>query len=230
MKGAEPGRDSVGQSRLRVALYLRVSTADQNPELQLRELTEYAIRQGWDVVGSYEDTISGTKANRPSLTRLLADAGSNKFDCVAVWKLDRFGRSLVGCLNHIQELEERGIRFVAVTQNLDTDQRNPASRFLLHVLAAAAEFERSLILERTKAGRTRYRQDFEKGKVGKTVNSRSGKNLPPHRPQRIFSRDEIHSLRRRGCSLRQIAQKLGIGLGTVTRTLQSTAEVTHMTT
>jgi DNA invertase Pin-like site-specific DNA recombinase len=176
-------------------------------------------------VGTYEDTISGAKSSRPALARLLTDAGARKFDCVAVWKLDRFGRSLVSCLNHIQELEEHGIRFVAVTQSLDTDQRNPASRFLLHVLAAAAEFERSLILERTKAGRMRYRQDFERGKVGKTVHSRSGKNLPPHRPQRIFNRDEIHALRRRGCSLRQIAQRLGIGLGTVSRNLRTVREV-----
>ena len=99
-----------------------------------------------------------------------------------------------------------------------------------HVLAAAAEFERSLILERTKAGRMRYKQDCEKGRVGKTIHSRSGKNLPPNRPQGVFGRDEIHSLRRRGCSLRQIAQKLGIGLGTVTRTLQSAAKVINRTT
>jgi DNA invertase Pin-like site-specific DNA recombinase len=77
----------------------------------------------------------------------LADAEANQLDCILCWKLDRFGRSLVDCLNNIHRLESRGVRFIAVTQGLDTDQKNPASRFLLHVLGAAAEFERSLIVE-----------------------------------------------------------------------------------
>jgi DNA invertase Pin-like site-specific DNA recombinase len=134
--------------------------------------------------------------------------------------LDRFGRSLVDCLNNIKVLEDHGIRFIAVTQGLDTDQQNPASRFLLHVLGAAAEFERALIRERTQAGRTRYKQDFESGKVGKTVYSRSGRNLPPHRPKKVFDREEVAELRRRGHSYRQIAKRLGLGVGTVVRTLQ----------
>ena len=77
-----------------------------------------------------------------------------------VWKLNRFGRSLVDCLSNIGALQENRIRFISVTQGLDTDQQNPASRFLLHVLGAAAEFERSLIRERTQAGQERYRQDL----------------------------------------------------------------------
>jgi DNA invertase Pin-like site-specific DNA recombinase len=130
---------------------------------------------------------SGAKASRPALKQLMADARARKFDCLLVWKLDRFGRSLVDCLNNIRTLEENGVRFIAVTQGLDTDLQNPASRFLLHVLGEAAEFERALIRERTQAGRTRYRQDFESGKVGKTVSSRSGGNMPPHRPRRAFA-------------------------------------------
>jgi DNA invertase Pin-like site-specific DNA recombinase len=102
---------------------------------------------------------------------------------------------------------------------LDTDIRNPASRLLLHVLGAAAEFERALIQERTQAGRLRYQQDYDAGRVGKGVYSRSGRNLPPHRPRRIFDREQVTALRRQGLSLRQIAKKLGLGLGTVTRTL-----------
>jgi DNA invertase Pin-like site-specific DNA recombinase len=154
---------------LRVALYVRVSTAEENSELQLRELREYTERQGLQIVGIYQDVTSGAKSNRPELNRLMLDTAARKFDCLLVWKLDRFGRSLVDCLNNIHDLERNGIRFIAVTQGLDTDQKNPASRFLLHVLGAAAEFERSLIRERTQAGQARYRQDFESGKVGKTV-------------------------------------------------------------
>jgi putative DNA-invertase from lambdoid prophage Rac len=205
---------------LRVALYVRVSTVEQNSELQLRELREYTERQGWQIVGIYQDVISGAKSSRPELNRLMLDAAVRKFDCLLVWKLDRFGRSLVDCLNNIHDLERKGVRFTALTQGLDTDQKNPASRFLLHVLGAAAEFERALIRERTQAGQARYRQDFECGRVGKTVYSRSGRNMPPHRPQKVFDREEVFRLRRQGRSYRQIAQSLGLGLGTVVRTLK----------
>ena len=203
----------------RAAVYARVSTAEQNSELQLREIQDYAARQGWEIVETFQDTISGAKASRPGLNRLMADARARKFDTLLVWKLDRFGRSLVDCLNNIRILEDRGIRFIAVTQGLDTDQRNPASRFLLHVLGAAAEFERSLIRERTQAGRLRYQQDYRAGKVGKTVYSRSGKNMPIGRPKRIFNRERVIELRRKGASIRAIAKTLGVGVGTVTRTL-----------
>jgi DNA invertase Pin-like site-specific DNA recombinase len=98
--------------------------------------------------------------------------------------------------------------------------KNPASRLLLHVLGAAAEFERALIQERTQAGRLRYQQDYDARRVGKLVQSRSCRNLPAHRPRRVFDREQVVVLRRRGLSFRAIAKKLGLGLGTVTRTLQ----------
>ena len=108
------------------------------------------------------------KTSRSALSRLIADAEARKFDCFLLRKLDRFGRSLVNCLNNINALEENGVRFIAVTQRLDTDLQNPASRCLLHVLGAAAEFERALIRERTHAGQARYKRS-----LGKTVYSRS---------------------------------------------------------
>jgi DNA invertase Pin-like site-specific DNA recombinase len=202
------------------AAYVRVSSPDQNVALQTQELHAYASRQGWEVITVYEDVISGAKASRPALNRLMEEARTGKFSCLLVWKLDRFGRSLVDCLNNIRTLEEHGIRFIAVTQGLDTDLQNPTARLLLHVLGAAAEFERSLIRERTQAGQLRYKEDFAAGKVGKEVQSRSGRNLAPHRPKRIFDRNQVAELRRQGLSLRQISRKLGLGLGTVTRTLQ----------
>jgi putative DNA-invertase from lambdoid prophage Rac len=203
------------------AIYTRVSTADQNDELQIRELREYAERQGWEIGEAYQDVMSGAKSSRLALNRLMTDARAKTFDCLLVWKLDRFGRSLVDCLNNIQELEDNGVRFIAVTQGLDSDMKNPASRFLLQVLGAAAEFERTLIRDRTQAGQVRYKDDYAAGRVGKTVHSRSGRNLPPHRPHRVFDREQVTALRRQGLSLRQIAKKLGLGLGTVTRTLQA---------
>ena len=129
----------------------RISTGDQSAELQVRELRAYADRQGWPLTQVYNDVMSGGKFSRPGLNRMMEDAKAKKFDCLLVWKLDRFGRSLVDCLNNIRTLEENGVRFIAVTQGLDTDIKNPASRFLLHVLGAAAEFERALIRERSSS-------------------------------------------------------------------------------
>jgi len=215
----------LGAKAIRAATYARVSTAEQNSELQLREVQDYATRQGWDISETYQDTVSGAKASRPGLTRLMDDAMAGKFSCLLVWKLDRFGRSLVDCLNNIKFLEEHGVRFIAVTQALDTDIQNPASRFLLHVLGAAAEFERSLIRDRTQAGRLRYKHDFDAGRVGKTAFSKSRKNLPIGRPKRIFNREQVIELRQRGISIRAIAKELGVGMGTVTRTLLERSKI-----
>src|SRR5215472_2429637 len=78
---------------MRTAFYVRVSTADQNSELQIRDLQEHAARQGWEIVETYQDVMSGAKICRPGLNRLMADALAGKFQCLLVWKLDRFGRS-----------------------------------------------------------------------------------------------------------------------------------------
>src|SRR5579864_1136431 len=110
---------------MRAASYVRVSTAEQNSALQVSEVQQYIASRGWEPVGTYEDVISGSKSSRPGLNRLMADARMRKFDCLLVWKLDRFGRSLVDCLTNIQTLEGHGVRFIAVTQGLDTDQQNP---------------------------------------------------------------------------------------------------------
>jgi len=198
---------------VKAAIYARVSTAEQNCELQVRELTDYAARWGWEISEIYQDVMSGAKSIRPGLSRLLEDARLRKYDCLLVWKLDRFGRSLVDCLNNIRLLEEYRIRFIAVTQALDTDQQNPASRFLLHVLGAAAEFERQLIRERSIAGQRRYRDQH---KVG-YAHSRSGKNLAIGRPKCVFDRPRVRELRDQGLSWRAIAKKLGISIATARR-------------
>jgi putative DNA-invertase from lambdoid prophage Rac len=153
---------------LRAAIYARVSTTDQNCEMQLAELREYASRRAWEITTEFVDTgWSGAKANRPAFDRLMAEAGKRTFDVVLCWKLDRFGRSLLNCKAALQQLHSHGVRFIAASQNIDTDESNPASRFLLHILMAAAEFERELIRERAAAGLNRYRQQYHAGKVGK---------------------------------------------------------------
>src|SRR5579864_7555803 len=194
---------------MRAALYARVSTADQHNAIQIRELTEYVERRGWELAGVYQDTMSGAKANRPGLDMLMADARQRRFDAVLVWKLDRFGRSLVHCVSGIQELSSLGIRFIATSQGLDTDESNPASKLLLHILAAVAQFERELIRERVSAG---IRNAKAKG-------TRSGKAIG--RPRRIFNRDEVLRLRQDGLSLAKIAREMNVGVGTVARVLQA---------
>jgi DNA invertase Pin-like site-specific DNA recombinase len=100
----------------RVALYARVSTlAGQSPEMQLVELREYASRRGWQVTQEYVDHgVSGTKESRPALNRLMADAKQRRFDVIAVWKIDRFGRSLRHLVNSLAELENLGVSFVSL--------------------------------------------------------------------------------------------------------------------
>jgi hypothetical protein len=116
---------------------------------------------------------------------------------------------LVDCQNNIRTLEDHSIRFIAVTQGLDTYQRNPASRILMHVLGAA-EFEKELFSERTLSGRLRYTQDFQSRRVGKGVHSRSGKDRPPHRLKKVFDREEVRRLWAQVRSYRQISKALGL--------------------
>ena len=165
---------------MKAAIYARVSTSDQNCEMQLRELREYLGRRGWGAAGEYVDTgFSGSKASGPQLDRLMADARRRRFDAVVVWKLDRWGRSLAHLVQSVQELSALGIRFVAVTQNIDTDESNPMARLLMHLMGAFAEFERELIRDRVNAGIRNARAQ--------------GKQLG--RPRRVFRRDEIEQLR-----------------------------------
>src|SRR5258708_6292839 len=105
---------------MRAAIYARVSTTDQNCEMQLRELREYVLRRGWQPASEYVDTgWSGAKASRPEFNRLIHDAGQRRVDVILCWKLDRFGRSLLHCKPALQELQGDGVRFIATSQNID---------------------------------------------------------------------------------------------------------------
>jgi DNA invertase Pin-like site-specific DNA recombinase len=186
------------------AIYARVSTYDQHCEQQLAELRAYAQRMGWEIADEYVDHgESGAKRSRPALNRLMADARMRKFDVLSVWKIDRFGRSLTDLVGNINALDNAGIRFVAPTQGIDTDQRSPAGRLLMHIMAAFAEFERDLIRERTLAGLQRARQAGRKG----------------GRPAKVFRRDQASALRKQGLSWRAIERKLGVPQSTIRKAL-----------
>jgi DNA invertase Pin-like site-specific DNA recombinase len=127
-------------------------------------------------------------------------------------KLDRFGRSLMNCVAGIQELTAAGVRFLATSQGLDTDESNPTSRLLLHILAAVAEFERELIKERVSTGL----------KHAKANGAAIG------RPRRVFDRQKALDMRQQGMSYPQIAQTLGVGYGTVVRGIWDLSKTRHV--
>jgi putative DNA-invertase from lambdoid prophage Rac len=187
-------------NHMNTAIYARVSTEDQACAMQLRELREYAARCGWMVGGEYVDRgVSGAKANRPALKKLMNDARMRRFDAVIVWKLDRFGRSVQQLIENVQALDRSGVRFVSVTQGIDTDEKNPCGRLLLHLLASLAEFERETILERVRAGIANAKAE--------------GKHCG--RPARVFDRAKAMELRNGGLSWRVIAKKLHVPVMTV---------------
>lgn len=202
------------------ALYVRVSTEDQKHDMQTTELKEYAGRMNWTIV-EYSDKLSGAKARRPGLDRLMEDARMKRFDVVLVWKMDRFGRKLRDVLANILLLDQHGVRFVSMTQGIDTDSRNPASRFMLHILAAVAELERDMILERVDAGVRQFRTAYAAGQIGKSKHTRSGKDLATGRPRRIFRRDEAIAMRGAGTSYRAIARALSVPVSTVVDALKA---------
>src|SRR6202521_5123123 len=148
---------------MKAAIYARVSTTNhgQDISMQTRELREYCERRGFEIAGEYTDVgISGSKDSRPALNRLMADAKQRRFDAVCVWKLDRFGRSLRHLVNALADLESLGVSFVSLKDNLDLS--TPSGRLMFQIIGAMAEFERSLIQERVRAG---LRNAILKGKT-----------------------------------------------------------------
>jgi DNA invertase Pin-like site-specific DNA recombinase len=181
-----------------VALYARVSTLNnQDPEMQLSELREYAGRRGWQIVEEFIDQgVSGCKESRPSLNRLMSDACRRKFDAILVWKIDRFGRSLKHLVNALAELAALGVAFISLRDNLDLS--TPSGRLMFQIIGAMAEFERALIQERVRAGLRNAR----------TKGRRLG------RPRVIVDASKIAALRAQGRSWAQITNETGVSKGT----------------
>ncbi len=140
---------------MRVAIYARVSTFDQEPENQLAELRQYVRARGWTSVEYVDRGISGSKDRRPALDQLVADARRRKFDVLLCWRLDRLGRNLRHLVVLLEELRAVGVAFVSLNEGIDAT--TPAGTLQLHVLAALAEFERERIRERVHAGLARAR-------------------------------------------------------------------------
>jgi DNA invertase Pin-like site-specific DNA recombinase len=134
----------------RVAIYTRVSTLDQSDEGQEHELLEFSQRSGWTVAEVYKDKISGIKNNRPELDRLLADAKRARFSRVIVFRIDRLGRSVSHLLEVLETFKALDIKFVSLSEAIDTS--TPAGLMVFTVLAAVAALERSILVERVRMG------------------------------------------------------------------------------
>jgi DNA invertase Pin-like site-specific DNA recombinase len=144
-------RPSKGQDGTRTALYLRVSTADQKPDLQYDGLRAYAATASLEVVQDYCDVgVSGRREGRPQLNALRAAVRNREIDCVLVRKFDRFARSTRHLLTALEEFNHLGVRFISVQDQIDTD--SPMGRAMFTIIGAMAELESSLISERVTAG------------------------------------------------------------------------------
>jgi len=188
------------------AIYVRVSTADQNVANQQRELEAVAARHGWEVVEVFSDHgVSGAKDKRPALDRLRQGIARKEFDMVAAWSVDRLGRSLQHLLGFLGELKAKGIDLYLHQQGLDT--ATPAGRALFQMLGVFAEFERAIIIERVHAGLRR----------AKAQGVRLG------RPRTPVDIGRVVSMRAEGKSVRAVAKALGIAPMSVSRALADLA-------
>ena len=186
----------------RAVLYMRVSTLDQHPETQLHDLRQMAGQRGYEIVHEYTDRISGAKARRPRLDQMMADARRGRFYIVLVWASDRIARSVKHFLDVLDELNRLGIEYVSFRENIDT--AGPLGRAIVVIIGAIAELERSLIVERVRAGMRRAR--LEGQHIG--------------RNPLVLDHAGIQQDRSRGQSLRQIARGHCISTATVQRVLR----------
>lgn len=158
---------------MKVAVYCRVSTLDQDPLTQERICLEYCRRNDHTVYKVYTDNgVSGMKASRPAFNQLLQDMRQNKFNCIITTKLDRIGRSLQHILAIFEEISSRGIHFIATTQSIDTS--SAAGKCQLQILGAFAEFERNIISERTREALQFVKNVGKRGPDKKTRKKRGG--------------------------------------------------------
>jgi len=191
----------------KVGLYGRVSTTvkGQDPELQLKDLRQYASARGWKVFGEYIDIgESGAKDKRPELDRLMEDARKRRIDGILVWKLDRFGRSLKSLVTTLEEFRGLGVQFVSYTENLDFS--TPAGRAMANLIGVFAEFERDLIRERVKAG---------------IQNAKSKRIRVGRRPlidKKLLG--TVRDMKDRGMTIRGISKELGVSKSLVHKSLQ----------
>jgi DNA invertase Pin-like site-specific DNA recombinase len=190
------------------AAYIRVSTEIQRTDSQEQELRRYCRQRGWKDLTLYIDKISGAKASRPDLDRLMQDIRAGKVERLVVYKLDRLGRSLTHLALILDELNRLRVPLIASSQGIDTSDDNPVGRLQLGVLMAVAEFERGIIKERVNAGLAAAKaRGVQLGRPA-TINGRAA---------------EIRKLKEKGLSLRAIARELEMPPSSVHRAISMAA-------
>jgi len=182
-----------------VALYARVSTAEQNCEMQLGDLRRFASQRFGRVYEYVDVGVSGAQRRRPQLDALIKEAHKRLFDVVLVWKFDRFARSVKHLVDSLEEFRALGIDFISFTEGIDTT--TPSGELLFHIMGAVAQFERDLIAERVRAGIAHARA------MGKRIG----------RPPAAIDVGEVVRLRGQGMSLRSVARTLSIPVSRVRR-------------
>ena len=187
----------------RAAFYVRVSTVDQHPETQLRELREYAKNRGLTIAGEYVDHgFGGAKARRPALDRMLEDARRCRFDTLIVWSCDRLARSTKHFLQVLDELDSCGVQFVSLREAFDTS--GALGRAFLGIVAVLGEMERALLIERVRSGMARARAE------GRQIG----------RARLDVNREQVIQDRRSGMSLTQVAKRHNISRASVCRLMK----------
>jgi DNA invertase Pin-like site-specific DNA recombinase len=194
----------------RVVLYTRVSSLDQNPATQLCDLRPLAMARGYEIVAEYTDTISGAKAKRPGLDKLMSDARRGRFDVVLVWAFDRMARSVKHFLEVLEEFNRLNIGFISFRENVDTD--SALGRAMIIIIAAISELERSLIVERVRAGMRRAK--LEGRQIG--------------RARLDVDREQVVIDRRSGLSLTQVAKRHNISRASVCRLMKEASGSAHL--
>src|SRR6266516_4403670 len=179
--------------RMKIALYLRVSTDRQTTHSQAVELREYCSRRGWSDIAEYCDTASGAKFTREGLDTLMREVRKGRIDAIVAYKLDRLGRSLAHLAQLIGEITAHRVALVIPAQGIDTSASNPASQLQLNILMAVAEFEREIIRERVNSGL----------RAARVRGARFGR---PSTLQKYLPR--VRALREAGRNVSQIAREL----------------------
>ena len=194
-----------GPAMKRAALYMRVSTVDQHPETQLLDLRQLAAQRGFEIAAEFTDRISGVKARRPGLDQMMKEARRGRFDVVLTWSCDRIARSTRHFLEVLDELNRLNVEFVSFREQIDTG--GPLGRAMVVIIGAISELERSLIVERVRAGMRRARLE------GRSIG----------RPALELDRAAIRRDRQRGQSLGQMARTYRVSQATIYRVLHAPA-------
>ena len=196
----------------KVVLYVRVSTDKQSVENQIDQLTSVAHRNGWEIVDTYSDAgISGAfgRDKRPAFDKLLKDANRKKYDGIMVWSIDRIGRSLQDLISFLNDVQSKDIDLYIDQQGLDSS--TPTGRLMFSLVGSFAEYERTLIKERVRAGMERAKKSGTKSgrAIGRPTNVNDG------------TKAAVIELHKSGMSMNKICKTLSIGNGTLYKLLRA---------